>query len=488
MALTVTNTNTLALLNILNRNSAAQSNTFRQLTTGRRINTGKDDPAGLIALENLNAELTAVNASLGNNQRTDSMLTVADGAVSEISSLLAEIERLVVASSSSANLTDAEVASNQAQIDDALAAIDRIVQTTNFNGKKLLDGSFSVQHSGFSGNANLSNLRIFSRSNGASNQTVTVTRVASAQLASATFAFAGAAARTSGTTQVAITGALGTATLTLTSGLTQAQIVSTINAAKDQTGVSAVQNASNVKLNSSAYGQDAFVSVEVLSGGTINASYGSATSDSNTANDIQNITKQAGVDATVTINGQATGTDGLDVFYNANGLSLSFSLASDFGRGATAATTTSFTVNAAGGATFQLGTTAGTQATIGLDSLATYNLGGGNASARLSELKSGGAKALRTDVAGALTAVREAIQEVADVRGRVGAFQKFQVGSAIRSLEAAKEGLTNATSAIGDVDFAVATAELNRQQILIQSGVALLGVANQQAGQLLSLL
>ena len=64
MALTVTNTNTLSLLNILNRNSAAQANTFKQLTTGLRINAGKDDPAGLIALSMLNAELTAVNIRL----------------------------------------------------------------------------------------------------------------------------------------------------------------------------------------------------------------------------------------------------------------------------------------------------------------------------------------------------------------------------------------------------------------------------------------
>jgi len=119
MALTINNTNTLALLNILNQTTASQSDTMRQLTTGKRINTGKDDPAGLVALASLNAELTAVGTSLTNNQRTDSILTVADGAVGEITSLLNEIERLVVASTSDANLTDAEIAANQAQIDDA---------------------------------------------------------------------------------------------------------------------------------------------------------------------------------------------------------------------------------------------------------------------------------------------------------------------------------------------------------------------------------
>lgn len=485
MALTVTNTNTLVLLNILNRNLAAQSNTLRQLTTGMRINSGKDDPAGLIALEHLNAELTAVNAALANNQRTDAMLSVADAAMGEISSLLGEIEKLVVASSDSANLSDAELAANQAQIDNALAAIDRIVQTTSFNGKKLLDGSLGLQHSDLSGNPNVSNLRIFSQSHTTSSQTLTVTRVASAQRASATFALAGPSARTSGTTEVVIAGELGAVTLTLADDLKQSEIVSAINAVTDQTGVSATRTPSSIELNSLGYGRDAFISVEVLSGGTINANPGQ--SDGDPSNDIQNVARETGTDAIVTVNGLPAGTNGLDVYYTANGWSLAFSLSEDFARGATEATT-SFTVYASGGATFQLGTTVGTRVTIGIDSLATYNLGGGNASERLSELRSDGALSLRTDVAGALRVVRKAIGEVAEVRARIGAFQKYQVGSAIRSLEAAKESLTKATSAIGDVDFAVATAELNRQQVLIQAGMTLLGVVNLQTAQVLSLL
>ena len=73
------------------------------------------------------------------------------------------------------------------------------------------------------------------------------------------------------------------------------------------------------------------------------------------------------------------------------------------------------------------------------------------------------------------------------MRGRIGGFQKFQVNTAIASLQAAETGLTSAASVIGDTDFAVATAELTRQQVLIQSGIQLLGIANQQTGLLLSL-
>lgn len=489
MAITVTNTNTSTLLNILNQQTSLQATTLRQLTTGKRITAGKDDPAGLIALSGLNAELRAVESSLVNNQRTDSMLTVADKAFDEISNLLGEIQTLAQASSSSANLTDAEIAANQSQIDDALAAIDRIVSTTNFNGKRLLDGSFSIQSTGVS-NTFVDSLRVFSRSQSTSDTALTVNRVASAQVATASLASFGGASttRTSGTSQLSIGGTLGTATITLTSGLTQAQVVSTINAAKDQTGVSAVQQSGAIVVNSTTYGRDAFVSVSVLSGGIVNSSYGTATTDGSTANDLGNITKTAGTDASITINGQTAGTDGLDVVYSANGLSLAFTLSEAFGSGGTAATSTSFTVKANGGATFQLGTTSSTRQTIGIDSLSTHNLGGGNGTSRLSELKSGGSADLRTDVASALTAVRSAISEIASIRGRLGGFQKFQVGSAINSLQAAQTGLSEAASTIGDTDFAMATAALNKQQVLIQSGISLLGVVNQQTSQILALL
>ena len=206
MALTVTNTNTLQLLSILNRNISAQENTLKQLTTGRRINTGKDDPAGLIALSLLNAERTAIQQSLNNNLRTDVILTVADSAFGEISSLLGEIETLVVASTSDANLSASEISANQAQIDNALTAIDRIVSTTNFNGKKLLDGAFGIQTAGVAGNSNISNLRVFSRSQVTSDTVLTVERVASAQVASLTFGDIDGTARTNGTTEVVITG------------------------------------------------------------------------------------------------------------------------------------------------------------------------------------------------------------------------------------------------------------------------------------------
>lgn len=490
MALTVNNNNTLQLLNILSRNSVEQQNTLRQLTTGKRINRGSDDPAGLIALSNLNAELTAVNTSLTNNQRTDSLLTVADGAIGEISTLLSDIQGLVLASTSEANLSAAEKAANQAGIDNALDAIDRIVQNTNFNGQRLIDGSFAIATTGVAGNTNVDNVQVFSRTQASTDTTINIARTASATTASAVFAQMGGAStvRTSGSSTVSIAGALGTATITLASAQTQAQVATAINAVKDVTGVSAIQTANSVELSSTEYGSDQYVSVSVLSGGAVNSSYGTATSDSDTTNDVQTVVKQQGVDAGVTINGQLAAADGFDVSYSANGLSLAFTLGTDFGSGATAGTTTSFTVKATGGATFQLGTNSTTRKTIGVDSLSVANLGGGNGSQKLSELRSGGSADLLTNTEEARKTISQAILEVNSTRGRIGGFQKYQVGASVRALQASQTALSDATSVIGDTDFALATAQLNRQNILIQSSISLLGIANQQASQILSLL
>ncbi len=80
------------------------------------------------------------------------------------------------------------------------------------------------------------------------------------------------------------------------------------------------------------------------------------------------------------------------------------------------------------------------------------------------------------------------MSDVANARGRIGGFQRFQVQTSINSLSAAKTGLSAARSVIADTDYAVATAELNRQSVLLNSGISLLGLANQQAAQILSLL
>ena len=462
--MTVTNINTMQLLNIINRTSAAQSKVLTQLSTGFKINKASDNPAGLIAMENFNAELTAVNAALDNNQRADAMLATAEAGFTEISSLLTEIETLAVASVNDSSLSQAEIQANQAQIDNALAAIDRISNTTTFNGKQLLNGAQAIQTTGVD-TTKVDNLRVYSRGQSSSDVTVTVKLFTAATSAVGTFDM-GAAALTAAN-EIVVTGELGPQSISLGTGLTQAQVVAAINTASAATGVDAVAGAENtVRLESSSTGSDAFVQMTVLSGADFSR---------------EDIARTEGVDAKVTVNGRLITADGKNVTYSANGLSIAFTVGASLD-----AAGETFTVKAAGGMTFQLGVDSTTRSTIGIDSVASHMLG--DATTVVSELKSGGAADLASKTANTLKAVRGAITQVAAARGRIGGFQKFQVQTSINSLTQMQESLTAAKSVIADTDYATATAELNRQSVLLNAGVSLLGLANQQASQILSLL
>lgn len=465
MALTINNTNSLTLLNILGRTSANQSDSLTRLSTGSRINRGADDPAGLIAMRSLETELQAIDSAVQSNQRTDAILGVADNAFGQVSNLLDEIQGLAQASANSAGLSPDELAANQAQIDSAIESIDRIISTTEFNGRKLLDGTQSINVSGVT-SSEITDVKVYSRAS-ASTSTSLAVNVATAASRGTLTSYATTSA--SADTSISIQGELGTAVINISSGENLSSVASKINAATAQTGVTASATAANTSLSllSQNYGSDSFVRVTTISGDSTNYSNNS----------------DYGSDAVVTVNGQAAAVDGLNVNFSANGLSVSFNLTSSFNQ---ATGSSSFSVTT-GGATFQLGTDSTTRSTVGIDGLYSQQLGSATLG-YLSSLKSGGANTILSDPANAANIAAEAAKQIAKVQGRIGGFQKFQVQTALNANNATKEALETAIGTIRDVDYASETANLNRQNVLLQSAISLLGVANQQSSQVLALL
>lgn len=122
----ISNVSVLTAGNALNRTVREQNNVFMRLATGRRINSGKDDPAGLISSEQLAAEIKALEAETQNLRRSDSNARITDGHVGELSSLYNELNGLVVAASNTAGLTDGEQQAYQMQIDSVVGSIQRI--------------------------------------------------------------------------------------------------------------------------------------------------------------------------------------------------------------------------------------------------------------------------------------------------------------------------------------------------------------------------
>ena len=136
-----TNVSSLVAQNTLGRSNAALKQALTRLSTGLRINTGKDDPAGLIASENLRSDITSIKKAISNTDRANQVIATADSALGQVSSLLNDIRGLVTEAANTGALSDEQIAANQLQIDSSLEALNRIAQTTTFQGRKLLDGS-----------------------------------------------------------------------------------------------------------------------------------------------------------------------------------------------------------------------------------------------------------------------------------------------------------------------------------------------------------
>lgn len=136
-----TNVPSLIAQNRLQQSNNSLQESLTRLSTGLRINSGSDDPAGLIASEALRSEIGGLNKAISNTKRASQIISTADSALGQVSSLLGDIRGLVVEAANSGALSDDEIAANQLQIDSSLEALNRIAQTTTFQGRKLLDGS-----------------------------------------------------------------------------------------------------------------------------------------------------------------------------------------------------------------------------------------------------------------------------------------------------------------------------------------------------------
>ncbi len=155
-----TNVSSLVAQNRLTKTNSELNTTLTRLSTGLRINTGKDDPAGLIASEALRSDITSINKAITNTQRAGQIIATADSALGQVSSLLNDIRGLVVEAANSGALSDDEIAANQLQVDSSLQAINRIAQTTTFQGRKLLDGSLDFNTTSGANFTKINDLRI----------------------------------------------------------------------------------------------------------------------------------------------------------------------------------------------------------------------------------------------------------------------------------------------------------------------------------------
>lgn len=472
------NTNVAAMnaLRNLNQTGIGFGNSINKLSTGLRINTAADDPAGLIASENFRSQISGVGQAIKNSQDALNYAKTAEGALDEISQLMREARALAVASANTGILSNSQLQANQTQVDLITSSIDRIAQQTQFGRKKILDGSAGINALVVNSTA-VKSLTLsgeigtqFISTDSAVDIAVTTAATKATYTGTRTTAAASLAAFEATATGAAGSFSINGTTFNVASTDTFGAIVQKINDLSGQTGVVAEATYAGgngqIVLRQTTYGANFKVNL-VDATGVINAAAGTAS--------------VAGVDAVadvtvgaltpVTFTAGANGRDGLTLT-DSKGNQVVLTEA-----GNAVASLTAVAQVTVGKAQFQIGANANQTTVLSIPNFSASALG----FAGLDLTTSAGATA-------AIIAIDDAIDGLNLKRGEIGSFMKNILESNVRSLGVTKENLAATESQIRDIDVADEMTNFTKLQILQQSGLSVLAQANSAPQSVLSLL
>jgi len=451
---------------VLRSNDDMVTRSIERLSSGYKINRAADNPAGLAISEALRAQIGGLKQAISNTQDAVNMVKTAEGALTEVHSLLRSMRDLAVHALNTGAVDATQLAADQAQIRSAIEALNRIADTTAFGGRKLLDGTAGVQAQVTSG---LTNGQFISGTTATKSGTYTIT----INTAATQRTVAGTAAYSAQNGAIIINNV----SVALTATDTAATAVAKINAVSGQTGVTASQNAGTITLTSVAYGSGAKIDISYSGGVTRDNFFGGAP------------TVTAGVDVVASFTGGSVNASNI----TGNGRTWTGPANSDlagavFYLNGAANSTLQVTVTQ-GSLQFQVGSEVGQTAAVNVTGTAANKLGVGATGLETSAQTVADIDV--TTTAGARDAVRlidQAIKQVSTVRGDLGAVQKNVFESAINSLSIAVENIMASESSIRDTDIAAEISEFTKAQILMNSSIAMLAQANQAPQALLQLL
>ncbi len=518
-----TNVPSLIAQRNLGLNSGKLENALERLSTGLRINRGADDPAGLIASENLRSEIRGIGAAISNAERADHVVNIAEGGLQEISNLLVNLQSLVVEAANDAGISEEERSANQLQIDSILQTIDRVAAATSFQDSKLLNGSLDYTTEDVSGV--ISDFAVRGAKLGfEETRDVSVIVTASAQRSGYFLSFGGAslnlggAGASDGASEqfvIELAGSEGARELSFSSGTSLASVVSAINTFRSVTGLSASVSGTGVRIESIAFGSQEFISIDVTDDGAIGTGaniglYNFLADDALAADTAIASTYSAGVngltdfgqDVEAVINGVRATTDGTVARIATDFLDIEIDLSWDtsgpVGPNAAKLGSVQALTITGGGADFQLASKVNIagKVSLGIQNVAARSLGrtvldvsGTQTTFHLQDLSSGrDLNVVEGDTSNAQTILERAIREVSSLRGRLGAFQQNTINATINSLGVAFENTTAAESVIRDTDFAAETSRLTQAQVLQNSAISSLAIANSAPQNVLQLL
>jgi flagellin len=482
MAMTI-NTN-IASLNAqrnLGRTQSTLNQSLQRLSSGLRINSAKDDAAGLAISNRMTSQIRGLDQAARNANDAISLAQTAEGALQETSNLLQRIREIAIQSANDTNsASDREALNSEAQ--QLIDELDRIAKTTSFNGTNMLDGSFdaAVFHIGADANQTISVSISGARANqmgqlaqatgNAVNDTATNGANVSLQCgsgsvtfieASTDYAVSGDSYR-DGTSAYAKAAAINATNV----GDIQASASTSLTGAAAQGAVTSGADASTYSLSVNGV---AIYSSEVLDNGETIAA-------ADLVNQINLHSNDTGVTASLESGGELTlsASDGRDIVFTE----------------ATTGTISSGTI----GSDDNFTSGSDIRGAIQLTSASNITVGGTGAIIGHENNIAVGTDGMDTvdvlTVANSNTAIQRvdsALTTIADIRADLGAVQnRFE--STIANLQSVSENLSAARSRVMDADFAAETANMTKAQVLQQAGVAMLAQANMLPQTVLSLL
>jgi len=479
-----TNVASISAQNQLQKSQDLNNQALERLSSGLRINSAKDDAAGLAISTRFQSQIRGLDVATRNANDGISLAQTAEGALDEITNNLQRIRDLSVQSANATNSASDRAALDQ-EVQQRLQEVERISTQTSFNGLKVLDGSFDKQNFQVGANAGeviavdltqgtrLEQIGAFASMEGAND--VTADSLSAGDL----------------TIKVGDLDKVSVGASDSDSAEDKAQAIQDAGV-EGLTSVSAtnVQDLAFAEISGSSTGDATSYSLSI-SVGTASAVTVTETIAAGTTNSLDNTELAAAInDAGIEGLSASTNTSGGLVLTNDDGKNVKINSETvAVGTGAASATgSTSGLAVASGGETFR--------GQITIEALDTITVGGTNESyagfsADQTQAATGNLDALNVkDVENANESIKRidaALQAVNGVRSELGAVQN-RFDSTIANLATTSENLSAANSRILDADFAAETAKLSKSQVLQQAGISVLAQANARPQQVLSLL
>ncbi|WP_455721509.1 flagellin N-terminal helical domain-containing protein [Agathobacter sp.] len=451
------------------------SQSMKRLSSGYKINSAEDNPAGMAISNKMRAQIAALDQAKSNSSDAQNVMKIADGALSEVSSILQRIRELSVQGASDTYAKEDKEAL-QSEINELTKEVDRISSDTEYNTKTLLDGSSDtrvyIREKDADGNTTQVNSYI-SRTNFSENVASDKYGLTVESLATQAKGTLESAAKPAGTGTISINGV----SVAVTPEMTQDEYMQALQSAATSAGTQMEVDNGKITFTSNGYGSSSTVDI------TLSASLtGLAGADYEPSGDGDGkmVSKNNGKDAVVTggenLSDKTIRSDGNRVYVVGNGgFTMDFLLSSDIDMTA-GSKDLEIDISDIGNMAIQIGANEGQEMKVKIPEVSSETLYLDTVDVTV---KGGADKAIST--------LDEAIEYVSSVRSRIGAFEN-RLEYAENSLSETSENMTGAYSNLMDTDMATEMTNYAAQNILDQAGISVLSQANDLPQQVLSLL